>query len=202
MNSLEAVIDLCKKYVRDPKYVYTLHKNTYYIGASGYDIPDEDEDDRYMTDYYIVVMKKLPDVVTNEDRDMIVDARYATFQADAHGLQVVFIVDRHNINDCPNRLVDCDDTDMYYDFTEMYIVGETCNNTTQYYKTIERAYTSENAVPYDYTGEWRTWNYNGREFPCRTYVDGKLVDYKPDSSCGDNSDDSDNSYNSDNNDDY
>lgn len=159
MCSLEAVMDACKEYMVDPDYVY---KNTY---------------------GYIIVMKKLPTTITNEQRSNVDDADHAKFRASE--LLVVVIISINNINNRPTRILNRFYTSNSLCHFALYTVGEivvcdefdknidvVCSGGIHYFKTLDTAFVYSGAVPKNFTGCWTKWYDNGRKNIVTEYVKG------------------------------
>lgn len=134
---------------------------------------------------YFIVMKKLPETTTNEQREDVVDADHAKFRASI--LQVELIVNIEDINDRPNQILNS-----HHAHKTMYTVGENivpshefyddidkvCAGGISYFKTIEMACTY-NRHPYtylrnvDYVENWTSWYKNGQKRIEYTY-DGQF----------------------------
>lgn len=158
MNTLEVVMDLCEEYISDSNYVYKLCDGK-----------------------YIVVMKKLPETVTNENRLSVFDPTRAKFRASV--LDVVFIVNIYDTNDRPQQVLN-----KFRQYELMYTVGENivphefnedidvvCTGGIHYFKTIDTAYTfSGGQFNNDkFTGHRPSWYDNGQKCQEGMCVNGK-----------------------------
>lgn len=156
MRSIAAILDLCGEYVGDPEYVYKLCSSK-----------------------YIVVMKKLPETITNEQRDGIVDINHAKCRASV--LEVILIVNIYDTNDRPQQILN-----IFASYRTMYTIGEkaiphnfdsilnnVCSGGIHYFKTIETAYMYNKLISSNFTGLWTAWYNNGQKSDEGAYIDGR-----------------------------
>lgn len=158
-TTFETIQDLCKNYVMDPTYVYKLCNMEYFI-----------------------VMKVLPETVTNENRANIIDTSCAKCRASV--LEVVLIVSVKDTSDRPHQLLH-----KYESIKTTYILGEkvlpdkfnykleeVCTGGIHYFKTIQVAFLYR-FIPDDYTGIWTYWHSNGQKQSEGNYVNEKRMGY-------------------------
>jgi antitoxin component YwqK of YwqJK toxin-antitoxin module len=119
----------------------------------------------------LVILEKLDVTITNENREYVTNARYASFRADK--LKVVAII---NINDVLNTRP-CLLTSFrinYISVMTIYEVGKTVHSNffdnelnnvhsggIHYFKTIEPAYFYSKNFQEKYTGQYHCWSDNG-----------------------------------------
>jgi hypothetical protein len=143
-NCLKEIKLLYKHYIDDPQYVYKI-----------------------CSDSWIVIMKKLPDTITNEERHNVIDPRYAKFRADKLDVCIIFSVadplktQKSIMNTRGNKTLlytineivkpDCFDN-------EPDIV---CTTGIHYFKSICAAYYFRQ-MSFLWTGNWITWYENGQ----------------------------------------
>ncbi len=143
------------KYCQEHKYV----DNTY-IYSSCSDMSDND---------YLLVIQKLQDAKTNEDRNDIVNASTATFWTNT--FKIVAIISENGMSEI-DRIIG-----VFNHNNERMILlmekGETIRSGITYFKTIETAYYQKEYVPDLYTGTWICWNENGQKNFRGEYVNGE-----------------------------
>lgn len=181
MNSLEYILDFCKDFTPDPKYVYKLCMNRWFV-----------------------VLEKTPKTKTNEARLNIYDPACAMFRASV--LNVVAIIDIHSLDCTVNKAINelkCYKTDKKW--STAYEVGSIvepdsydpninniCTSGIHYFKTPEPAYYYVKYIPTlidnrkgyyvdpdsmwnHYTGPWKNWYSSGQLHYVRSFVDGKVT---------------------------
>lgn len=151
----DTIIELCINYFMDPTYVFTLIDMEYFV-----------------------VLTYLPETITNESRDDVVDSHYARFRGSA--FKVTFIVNINNSRDLPRQI------HHQYRYTiTTYTVGKIVRSISfdrnvnihsegiHYYKTPMAACMN---IPYprNYTGLWIIWHDNGGKARESSWVDGRL----------------------------
>lgn len=162
MCTSEEMMDVCKEFIGDSQYVYKICNRE-----------------------YIIVLKKLPETITNELRTKVINADHAKFRASV--LEVVLIVSIKDTNDRPQQVLN---TFVYYltdeKYDTLYTVGETvvphvfdtninsvCTGGIHYFKTLETAFTYERSFPVNFTGYWTNWYENGQIFTENNYINGE-----------------------------
>lgn len=141
-------------------------------------------DDKYVfkscQKYWIVILEKLKDTITNENRNDIIDKKTAKFRANK--LKVCHIFNKFNIYSKLNRI-----TNSYYNKNIVtYIVGEIVypdiydtnisailSNGIHYYNSIIPALHLELDTLFSYTGIIMSFHANGRTHSSGNYIDGK-----------------------------
>jgi hypothetical protein len=129
---------------------------------------------------YIIIMKKLPDTLTNEDRKDIMDARYAKFRANK--LKVCIIVDIFNLFKKIEHVIN-----NYFGKKVKYQVNEivkpdiydmdsdnVCAGGIHYFNDMCRAFYYRSRRRY-HTGNWIDWYDNGQIRLQSNYRDGKKI---------------------------
>ena len=155
-NNLDKLKEECKEYLDDSEYVYKICSNC------------------------IVVMKKLQDTRTNENRINVANSLYAKFRADK--LYVVKIINSNNmelIKEVTNNnyyikiTYKCDEIIVPDIFDEN--INEVCSSGIHYFKTIDAAFYYRDQLPTQFTGKWVCWygNGNGNKNYESRYIDGK-----------------------------
>jgi len=125
---------------------------------------------------YIVELKRLPDTVTNESRDGVVDSRYAKFRGNKFFVHSIkHKITNENISEIENTV--------FIEKTIKYIVGEEvstefCKNLTVICAEGIHFFTSYDAA-YNYleivkNGICKLWFDNGRQSMICSYKDGQL----------------------------
>lgn len=129
---------------------------------------------------WIVVLKKLPDTITNESRE-VADANHAKFRADK--LLVVDIINKFDTS----KKIDAVRSSKYQKAYINYKIGEiasvddfetnlsaVCAKGLHYFKSIESAfyYELDGIYRYFYTGYHCSWHENGNKHKEGNYVDG------------------------------
>jgi antitoxin component YwqK of YwqJK toxin-antitoxin module len=143
---MNVLVNKYKKYTTNPKYVYKLCKGL------------------HDTNKWIVIMKKLQNTTSDEDRSNIVDTNYAIYRANE--LQVVRIF---NINSLKS-IKKITHRDRFNEPT-IYIKGNIMCNT-YYYKNITAAYHTK-SIDANYTGKWCVYYDNGCKEGEYNIVNGK-----------------------------
>lgn len=129
---------------------------------------------------YIIILQKLDDTITNEDRKKIIDKNYAKFRCNK--LKVISIehkITNEKINEIEN---------MAYDLNKLkYKVGTIINipsfssrkngyiynNGIYYYLSKEPSYYWQLIEYIDkYSGDYKEWHDNGRIKKICSYIDG------------------------------
>jgi hypothetical protein len=158
--ALEEIKKIYGQYYENPLYVYKI-----------------------CFDRYIVIMKKLPDTLTNEHRKNVVDPRYAKFRANKLEVCVIF-----DVNDPSQTLEHI--TNHYNDILTKYEVNNVvtpyefeidpefvCAGGIHYFNDMCRAFYYRTR-PFCYSGYWIDWdrNDNGQKKSEGNYLDGKMTD--------------------------
>lgn len=175
MSDLEQLRNVCMKYTKIPndnslsavlsKYVYKkcinhTNKNT----------------------QYLVILEKLDDTITNENREYVANTFYATFRADK--LKVVAIIDTNEFSNTKSCILSSFRIN-YKCVVTIYEVGEIVypdyfdpdinnlySNGIHYFKTIEPAYYYNRYFQENYTGLHRCWTDNGSLICEGQYLNG------------------------------
>jgi hypothetical protein len=152
--ALKEINRLYGHYYDDPQYVYKM-----------------------CLDQYIVIMKKLPNTLTNENRTNIINARYAKFRANCLEVCVIFDVNdcaqtrKHIINQYNDKQtkyeVNCVVTPDGFDID----LENVCSGGIHYFNSMRRTFYY-GIKPFDYTGYWFGWYDNGQKYCQGTYLDG------------------------------
>lgn len=132
---------------------------------------------------WLVVLEKLSDTVTNENRKVI-DHRYAKYRADK--LKVVEIINPDNPDETCERIThnavinSKSATNTVYVKNEVVIadsydndVDNVCANGIHYFRSIEPAYYFRK-VPRKHHGKWKSWYRTGQIARDFSYNHGKL----------------------------
>ena len=152
-NNLDRLKHECKEYLNKSEYVYKICSD------------------------HIVVMKKLQDTKTNENRNNVADSLYAKFRADK--LFVVKILNINNIESIKKIVNNNYKIKIIYKCDEIIIpdkfdenIDEVCSSGIHYFKTIDAAFYYKE-LPRLFTGKWIYWHENGnKSYECE-YIDGK-----------------------------
>lgn len=153
-NNLTLLQEKLKEYTDNNQYVYKL-----------------------CLDHYLVIMKKLDETKTNENRDNIIDVRFAKCRADQ--LMVCEII---NVDD--NFISVKSVVNKYREKTLEYVVGEivkpdvfddclnnVCSGGVHYFRQLKVAYYYR-IRPLKWTGVWEQWDENGKYVSGSIYKDG------------------------------
>jgi hypothetical protein len=180
---LPSIIDICKDYTKNPEYVYKMTTTM---------LSDK------IIKYYLVVMIKTPNTITNENSDDrkwdVVDPKHASYRANE--LKVVFIINIYDLTDRPKDVfntfrgrVSRYESEQH---TTHYIVNETVkphrfdleDNEDMYgfrsgggiyfLKTLETAYYCAPIIG-NYTGPMIRYEKNGKISSEIEVVDGKII---------------------------
>jgi antitoxin component YwqK of YwqJK toxin-antitoxin module len=180
---LEYLQRMLDKYESNPNHVF----KTFTVN-----INDPKEKDTKNQSTWIVIMKKLPDTITNESSvlrfhsEMSMYSKCATFTADK--LKVLRISKIDNDNFFSDVHVKSLDT-YHNTFTVGEIVSDMKNAfKLEYFKTIYRAYYDRD-VPNNFSGSWRYWYDNGETHSIYEYLNGKKTGAWSEYWKSDNSDD-------------
>lgn len=151
------------KYVDDESYVYKLCKNS-----------DENN--------WLIVLQKLQDTITNEDRKNVINSDFAKHRANK--LKVIEIT---NINDASIKRTSIVNKFSLNNITKtlVYSVGEIVesdsfdenhdeiySNGIHYFKTLAGAYFYR-FTPKNYSGLWLEWFNNGEKYSEGFYLNGE-----------------------------
>jgi antitoxin component YwqK of YwqJK toxin-antitoxin module len=130
---------------------------------------------------HIVVLEKLSDTITNENRDNIGEPMHAKFRANK--LKVLCIFSKDN----PIDQLDFIENTSYTPNIITYRRGETieiknfdtnlnevCAEGIHYFKSLESAYYYSRPIDKKYTGGCVYWHDNGQCAAMHNYVDGQL----------------------------
>jgi antitoxin component YwqK of YwqJK toxin-antitoxin module len=115
---------------------------------------------------WLILMKKLKDTRTNEERKNVMNENYTKFRADK--LAVIFIINVNNPFETTKTMIHkFDDTECLYEVDTIVEadyydddVRIVCSHGIHYFKTIEPAYYYRD-IPIGYIGKWRKWYDNG-----------------------------------------
>lgn len=153
----------CEKYQSDKKYVYKGCN-------SGLFLPRE----------WIVVMEKCKDTITSEERNDVVDEKYAKFRANE--LMVIEII---NVYDGTSRATHIINASGYSDFLKYEVgkivkcdkfdsnIDKVCSGGIHYYKTLIAAYYyCASAINKRHDDKWTEWYDNGRKKCETSYKNG------------------------------
>jgi hypothetical protein len=108
--ALNKILRICSKYTNNESYVYKLCRD---VSLQSIEISNEDK-----RAVWLVIMQKLDDTKTNEDRKSVVNKNYAKFRANR--LKVINIIHAHDpsIILSKNYIVN-----EYEDILTMYEIG-------------------------------------------------------------------------------
>lgn len=151
---LKKLYKKCKKYANDSSYVYKLCHNKTKKG----------EGDRK----WLVILKKLEETQTNEDRAFVSDTNCAKFRANS--LKVIKIINTTKPNFIKTKIVNvCRDIETEYkvgDIVEPHLYeydkNVICGGGIHYFKTLEPAYFYGKCIQNVITGPLREWYDNGQ----------------------------------------
>uniref|UniRef100_A0A6C0EAG9 Uncharacterized protein n=1 Tax=viral metagenome TaxID=1070528 RepID=A0A6C0EAG9_9ZZZZ len=119
---------------------------------------------------YIIILKKLYNTITNENRKGIINADYAKYRGNR--FEVILIFNKFNPDEMLNEILT-----EYQNKKVVYTTGKIvtpdyydcdmnniCSNGIHYYKTIEQAYYHDiEAHAINYTGVIKEWFHNGKK---------------------------------------
>ena len=154
-NNLDRLKEECKEYLDDmDSYVYKICSD------------------------HIVVMKKLQDTRTNENRNNVANISYEKFRADKlFVVKIINIDTMQSIKEIVNNnykikiIYKCDEIIIPNKFDEN--IDVVCSFGIHYFKTIDAAFYYKDHVPTNFTGKWICWHENGnKSYECE-YIDGK-----------------------------
>lgn len=163
--SLHLLLKYCAKYVLDDTYVYKLC----------YDILTDENIRKWF-----VVMKKIEDTKSNENRPDIFDNDHAKFRAnklmvieivdvDDPSIKKDFIINKYDTTKTKYEVGKDVESDRYDEETK-----NICSNGIHYFKTPTTAYYYR-SVPYNYTGHWIEWQADGRQSENGQYLNRQKV---------------------------
>jgi hypothetical protein len=129
-------------------------------------------------DRYIVIMKKLPDTLTNEHRYNVVDPRYAKFRANK--LEVCVIFDVHDPSQTQEHIINhYNEIQIKYEVNSVATPNEfdiklenVCSCGIHYFNNMCTVFYYTRR-PINYTGYWIAWYDNGQKYWEGNYLDGK-----------------------------
>lgn len=169
INTLDQLKNLYKEYVNNNDYVY---KKCYNI-----DICNTYQNDKDIREW-LVILKKLDDTRTNEERKSVSNKLFAKHRADK--LLVVAIINVNDLSSEPTSI-----TNKYRDITTVYEVGKItysesfdqnvaniCSNGIHYFRKIDRAYFYEE-IPKSFFGVGLNWYSSGN---IKTICEIKIVE--------------------------
>lgn len=137
--SLDSIVKKYKSFIK-PEHVYKI--------CRGKD-----------TNKWIVIMKKLPDTITNEDRKNVYNRHYAKFRANKlRVIKIINIFSLKSVKKITHNPI-CSGVETIYQ--KNYIVlpdkydesEKVCTHGIHYYKSISAAYYYDNPED-DYVGKW------------------------------------------------
>ena len=166
--------EVIKKYLNDPNYVYKSCDNDH---------------------NWLIILKRLPDTITNEKRTNVIDATKAKYRGNK--FEVVMIVDidcpTTTINELNHTYVERSGSlygfgDYCFSSTVIYKVGEhvkpenqfnekmdeVCTSGIHFFTNIFQAITYNLKCPNDFTGVWNEYNDDGKLTRSFTYINGSL----------------------------
>lgn len=161
------ILAKCSKYVNDSSYVYKMSK----------DVPNYKND--YNNEGWLVVMQKLQETKTNEERKGIVNSSCAKFRANKLKVVEIFKMSNPEIN---KEYVINAYGDVNLTYRVKQIVGpnyydddieNVCSCGIHYFKTPLRV-IYYGGVPVDFTGEWFYFSDDGFKEKVENLVNGKL----------------------------
>lgn len=131
---------------------------------------------------YLVILQKLEDTITNEDRKSVVNPFYAKFRADK--LRTIHIINMLDLNDRPNEIMHTNinikkslkyevGMIVYPDSFDMNI-DSVCTSGIHYFASLEPVFYFSDTVRSKYTGLWKRWYDNGTMMMRFDCVDGKV----------------------------
>lgn len=153
-EQLDKLLKKCENYITDESYVYKI--------CVEWNIVDNGE--------WIVIMKKIEDTKTNEER-FVVDKMHAKYRASE--LKVIEIINASN----PEITKEFFTNKLHFqNKTTTYRVGcivkpdfynddikSVCSGGIHYFKTLESAFFYRNMHPINYTGIWLSWYDSGQK---------------------------------------
>lgn len=161
---IDKILTKCAKYINDPSYVYKM----------SYNLSDS------VATEWLVVMEKLPETITNEDRKNVANMSYAKFRANK--LKVIEIFKMHDPEISKEYV-----TNYYMGERTIYKVNEiaypnsydensenVCSEGIHYFKT-PRGVIYYSGPPKNFTGEWVTFFDNGSEEKLVNMINGMLM---------------------------
>jgi len=131
--------------------------------------------------HWVVIMKKLPETLTNETRNNIINKSYAKFRANT--LHVVLIIHKLNISKTINSI-----HNTVYHKKIIYRVGRTiniknfdldldtiCSAGIHFFCSYKAAFFFEfgNLMVRNYTGKWNQWSDDGDKIIKGQYINGE-----------------------------
>jgi hypothetical protein len=154
VNMLDHLKNECKQYIEDPECVYKLCDNK-----------------------WLVIMKKLPDTITNELRKDVKNANNAKFRANKlNVLKIINVFDGTTTQSILNQfnnssviyIVDKDVFPNRYDKNPNNI----CSCGIHYFKTIDAAFYYQKNVQPNFSGVWKVFCDSGDVSKEKYYVNG------------------------------
>ena len=153
-DRLDRLKEECKEYLNNPEYVY-----------------------KFCSDC-IVIMQKLQDTITNENRINVRNQLYAKFRANK--LFVVKIINIDNMKYIDEIINNYYDIKIIYKCNEIVVpdkfdedIDKVCSSGIHYFKSIDPAFYYRDKPPKDFTGKWIRWYENGNKRNECEYIDGK-----------------------------
>jgi antitoxin component YwqK of YwqJK toxin-antitoxin module len=153
INILDKIKKKCKRYIVESKYVYKLCKNK------------RKKDNLIGPRKWLVILEILDSTITNEDRNNIVDKRFAKFRANK--LKVIKIINTNKPNLVTKKI-----RNVFGNKYLVYEVGkiveidnyeknknQVCASGIHYFKTIDPAYYYDSRIFKN--GEFYIWDDNG-----------------------------------------
>lgn len=176
-STLNKLYKLYSKYTKNPLYVYKIC-----CDALGKETPSTYMDGSF-SKKWIVIMKKISDTETNENRDGVIDDLYAKFRANK--LLVVKIININNPKLTKKYIVNEYHCAYYGTLKLKYEVkkivtptfydkdpNNICSGGIHYFKSLKAAYYYRDC-PENYTGRWHAWHTNGRKRISTNYINGE-----------------------------
>lgn len=166
----DEILDLCKKYSNDSSYVYKISSN-----LSGQ--LDEHEDTEWL-----IVLQKLDDTLTNEEREGITNRDYAKFRADKlKVIDIINIIDVKKKSKCVINayLGDTKIKTLFYEVNKIVMadsfdpdLNAICSNGIHYFKTpLPALYYAK--VHKKYNGKRYFYSPSGELCMIGNYLNGK-----------------------------
>jgi antitoxin component YwqK of YwqJK toxin-antitoxin module len=174
-KNLEEIKTIYGHYNENPIYCYKICQDLQLLERQG-------------QDRYIVIMKKIPGTLTNENRTNVIDARYAKFRADRLEVCVIFDVNNpsekieHVINIFEDKIIKYEINNIVTPDAYDDDLDEICSGgihyfndmfRTFYYRDIPLAPGTIETGPFHYTGHWIEWYDDGQKESEGNYQDGK-----------------------------
>lgn len=164
INHLNELLRKCERFTNDKSHVYKL-------------CCDCSNEESYKREW-LVILQKIEDTVTNEDRLGVMDPECAKFRANK--LLVVMIINIHNPSVEKVKIVNtyCG-KEITYEIGEISEaddfdknLNEVCTSGIHYFNTLAPAYYYRTKIESGYTGHWIEYNENGQKTVEKEYLNG------------------------------